>query len=57
MNHSTDRGRRWWVNVGRQIFDSEFAKGVDELLAEQTIDNGSMDLLAAWDNDQSGENV
>ena len=51
INHSTQRGRRWWVNVGREIFDSEFVKGVDELLAKHTIDNGSMDLLGAWDNE------
>jgi hypothetical protein len=32
INHSSELGRKWWNEIGRDIVDPEFAKQIDELL-------------------------
>jgi hypothetical protein len=48
MNHATERGRIWWDKVGREIVNIEFAKMVDEMLAENP-ENGTWEALGNWD--------
>ncbi|MGK0223851.1 MAG: hypothetical protein ACI9ON_003098 [Limisphaerales bacterium] len=49
VNHSTDLGRKWWHEIGREFVDPQFAALVDELL----IDAEPNDLygrMATWAN-------
>lgn len=49
INHSTGLGRKWWDEIGRGIVDPEFAKLVDELLAEAQPDE-TYKRMATWAN-------
>ena len=49
INHSTDRGRVWWDEIGREIVDPTFAKLVDELLADAGPDD-TYKRMATWAN-------
>ena len=50
----TERTRRWWRVVGRNVFHPDFAKMVDSLIESEPVNN----LLARtcdWDNDETTE--
>lgn len=52
FNHATERGRRWWDNVGRNAFDPDFVTMVDELLASSPADD-TMKLMGSWDTTET----
>ena len=47
INHSTGLGRTWWDEIGRGIVDPDFAKLVDELLANAEPDD-TYKRMATW---------
>ena len=49
INHSTDLGRAWWNEIGREIVDPAFAKLVDELLVDAKPDD-TYKRMATWAN-------
>ncbi len=49
INHATEKGRRWWRNVGREVFDPGFAATVDELIDGVEDDHG-IQKLGNWDH-------
>ena len=50
VNHSSDHGRKWWTEIGRNIVDPEFAKLVDELLVDAKADD-TYKRMSTWAND------
>jgi hypothetical protein len=38
INHSSESGRKWWDQIGRNIVDPKFAEQVDELLLNSEPD-------------------
>ena len=49
INHSTGLGQTWWDEIGRGIVDPEFAKLIDELLANAQPDD-TYKRMATWAN-------
>ena len=49
VNHSTGLGRKWWHEIGRGFVGPEFAKSVDELLANAQPDD-TYEAMATWAN-------
>ena len=47
INHSTGIGKTWWDEIGRAVVDPEFAKLIDELLANAQPDN-TYKRMATW---------
>ena len=47
INHSSDLGRKWWDNIGRNIIDPNLAQEIDELLQSQEIDI-SYEQMSKW---------
>ena len=39
FNHSTELGKKWWDEIGRDLVDPEFAVIVDALLADAEPSN------------------
>jgi len=47
INHSTELGRKWWGEIGREFVDPEFARQVDELLVNAEPIN-IYERMATW---------
>jgi hypothetical protein len=47
-NHGTERGNKWWSEVGRNLYPAEFVEVIDDALRdEEPI--GMYQLFSAWD--------
>jgi len=49
INHSSELGRKWWREVGRQIVDPQFAQLIDELLLDAKPDDTYI-RMTTWAN-------
>jgi hypothetical protein len=47
INHSTGIGKTWWDEIGRAVVDPEFAKLIDEILANAQPDK-TYKRMATW---------
>ena len=45
----TDRDRRWWDKVGRESFDPDFVRMVDDFIREAPLNNLMLDM-SSWDD-------